>query len=47
MSEQPWTIDAIAHAMPVADTREQLPADIHALIEVRPHTSTACETAHL
>ncbi|MGW5733101.1 MULTISPECIES: hypothetical protein [Streptomyces] len=22
MSEQPWTIDAIAHAIPVADTRQ-------------------------
>lgn len=30
---------------PPGDTREQLPDDVLALIETRPYTSTACETA--
>lgn len=30
---------------PPGDTREQLPDSILALIDVRPYTSTACETA--
>ncbi|MWA08803.1 hypothetical protein [Streptomyces sp. BA2] len=32
---------------PPGDTREQLPDDVLALIETRPYTSTACETAGL
>ena len=30
---------------PPGDTREQLPDDVLALIDVPPYTSTACETA--
>lgn len=29
MSEQPWTIDAIAHAIPVADTRQAFLRDVN------------------